>query len=483
MKTSTKLLFVLIGVIAICLAGCLDFVNYPNKGGTDVYSLTDDDLENLDDKEEKCWHIFVTYTVNGQREDEEFFLWGTEYNVALQCFAYIDDHEAEIAAKGEIGAVRAEYKETDITREADCKADTPTPSGGSKKCWLVYASIGGDSDPVKYMWSTKADAQAYARELQDMYGEYQFDVKQVDASDKASCEALNDGGSSGESCCWEFWCMYNDHTRYSVHMWATEDYMKQSVKTMQEMWGITYHYSKAAISDKSSCDSYDQKHSDQVYREDDGSGKNDKNGKLGCWIFTVWDTDTYKWCYENFMKWEVAASSKSGNASYKAASASDEQSCTGGSGGGGGDKPSDGKSCYLVKATCSGYTMYDFTMWWTEDEVKDFVNACNSNGYVASYQKTNSSDEIDCINGYHRTEKITGLDETNEVCWYYSYKFHDYTNNDHVEDANYTKSTESDIVNSFRQTHMTLEDNIRSYNWKIRSWFELRTAPNACKEY
>ena len=316
MKKSTKILFVLVGIIAICLAGCLNFVNYPNKGGTDVYSLTDDDLDKLDDKVEKCFHIYVTSTVNGKREDEEFFLWGTEYDVAIQCLAYIEEHESEIKAKGDAGAVRVEYEETDAKRQSDCKADTPTPSGGSKKCWLVYASIGGDSDPVKYMWSTKADAQAYARELQDMYGEYQFDVKQVDASDKASCEALNEGEPPTPG----------DDTPY----------------------------------------------------------------------------------------------------------------------------------CYHVHATVLGYTMYDFTDWWTEETLNDFIDHIEPSGYKVTFEITSASSKDACYEyDYENAVRDTDLDTKEKICWYYRFQRVKRINSELRDDPyeEYTLFQEQYTVDMLRDLH------------------------------
>jgi hypothetical protein len=315
MKTSTKLLFVLIGIIAICLAGCLNFVNYPNKGGTDVYSLTDDDLENLDDKEEKCWHIFVTYTVNGQREDDEFFLWGTEYGVALQCMTYIEEHEAEIAAKGDVGAVRAEYKETDITREADCKADTPTPSGGSKKCWVFYMIYQGEKIVDKYVWCTKAEAESYIEQLHETYG-YDFYYDQVAASDKASCEALNEGEPPTPG----------DDTRY----------------------------------------------------------------------------------------------------------------------------------CYYVHATVLGYTMYDFTDWWTTETLKDFIAHIEQSGYKVTYEKTSASSKDACYEyDYENAVRDTDLDTKEPICWYYRFQRVKRINSEMRDDAyeDYTLLSEQYMIDELRDLH------------------------------
>ena len=316
MKKSTKILFVLIGIIAICLAGCLNFVNYPNKGGTDVYSLTDDDLDELDDKVEKCFHIYVTSTVNGKREDEEFFLWGTEYDVAIQCLAYIEEHESEIKAKGDAGAVRVEYEETDAKWQSDCKADTPTPSGGSKKCWVFYTIYQGEKIGDQYVWCTKAEAESYIEQLHETYGE-DFYYDQVDASDKASCEALNEGEPPTPG---------GDDTPY----------------------------------------------------------------------------------------------------------------------------------CYHVHATVLGYTMYDFTDWWTEETLNDFIDHIEPCGYKVTFEITSASSKDACYEyDYENAVRDKDLDTKEKICWYYRFQRVKRINSELRDDPyeEYTLYQEQYTVDMLRDLH------------------------------
>lgn len=338
MKKSTKILFVLVGIIAICLAGCLNFVNYPNKGSTDVYSMDDEDLKNLDDKTAKCWHIYAAFTYGDKSTDEEeTYVWGTEYDIAMYCFEYMETQEAEAEAMGKILAVRASYQEANAKTKEACdklaQGEVDPSGGGKKQCWEVYHYEGSSMITDRYLWCTKDEALAYARELQDKSGKYTYEVQKAYASDKSICEAANGDDDPDDpdvddytDHCWEVWCMYSDTKRHSEYMWKSKSFVVKLVKSYEQTNGMIWHYTLREPDNVSDCNKLISIEGDP--KPDNGEGKYDDNGTLACWREDIEGQITYKWCYEYFVKSNCKSYQSMGyNATYTKTSITDEETC------------------------------------------------------------------------------------------------------------------------------------------------------------
>ena len=338
MKKSTKILFVLsIGVLALLFAGCLNFVNYPNKGGTDVYSLDEDDLENLDNKTSKCWYIDAIFTYGDKTtEEEETYLWGTEYEIAMYCFEYMESKEEEAEAMGKVLAVRAAYKEAQATTKEACdklaQGEVDPSGGGKKQCWEIYHKDGMSEETDRYVWGTKDEALAYARQLQDEYGTYEFLVRKSSLSDKAACDAANGPDDPDPDVddytdhCWEVWCMYSDTKRHSEYMWKSKSFVVKLVKGYEQANGLIWHYTLREPDNMSDCNQLISIEGDP--KPDNGEGKNDNNGTLACWREDIEGSVSYKWCYEYFVKSNCKSYQSMGyNATYTKSSYTDEESC------------------------------------------------------------------------------------------------------------------------------------------------------------
>ena len=98
-----KFVAALLCVAAITLVGCK---SDPLATGTRADKLTAEQIEKMDNKTEKCWHIAIRVTVNGQTETSDGYEWGTEQEIAAACKI---TYEAAVAA-WKISGVDGKYE-------------------------------------------------------------------------------------------------------------------------------------------------------------------------------------------------------------------------------------------------------------------------------------------------------------------------------------------------------------------------------------
>ena len=294
-------------------------------------------------------------------------------------------------------------------------ADIRKLDNKTEKCWKIKMLISymGSSDKSEdYMWATEREVAQECKDrlelVEKTYEGYRFDATvkiaygEVSAKNEDACDKLNGGGSGGGGSTETKMCFYLKGVRLSDDTVLYEKYI----------WAT---------------------------EEEATAAKEEIEEKYGVFVYIK----------------KQSASGKSECESYNT---------PGGGGGGGGGGETSKASCYLIKATVSGYTMYDFTMWWTESEAKNFVSKLKSNGYSASYSKASYSSEISCINDYEGIVEDPTLNDSNESCWYFNFSVVNSTWSDSDATEGYIYCTEAYIVNRFREIHIATEERIRGYN-------------------
>lgn len=214
-----KLFFALTCIAALVWTGCSS--NNPSKSGTDVSSYTEAEVNQLDNKKERCWCVMTVVTMYGQTEKSEAYMWGTEREVAQNCLMAIEIAKKEYQKLGVNATVKMYYQEaTDAKTEEACdklaSGKNPNPGGpgvgGEKACYYV---VGFTRDQYghlviemnAYMWVTEDELADLMAELKNGWGVTETQAFPVNANDEYSCEhdKINPNGWD------EFWEKYSGY--------------------------------------------------------------------------------------------------------------------------------------------------------------------------------------------------------------------------------------------------------------------------------
>ena len=120
-----KVIAILSCVAALVLTGCNLYPLNPSgggasSGGRDASSMTDDQIERLDNKTEKCWHVTTVITKYDDTKTTEGYFWGTEYEVAKACQEQAKLITATYQQSGATVQVSIRYGNVNVKTKESC---------------------------------------------------------------------------------------------------------------------------------------------------------------------------------------------------------------------------------------------------------------------------------------------------------------------------------------------------------------------------
>ena len=108
-----KLFIALMCMAAVAFTSCS---SDPLTSGTKGSELTQEKVEKMDNKTEKCWHVAAKATVNGEKKTGETYVWCTEKEVALMVMM----EYKYVTAEPNIKDYEIAYKEASAKDEGKC---------------------------------------------------------------------------------------------------------------------------------------------------------------------------------------------------------------------------------------------------------------------------------------------------------------------------------------------------------------------------
>ncbi len=252
-----KALFALMCAAAVIFAGCNKATN-PLSGGTKGSSLSDQEIQKMDNKTEKCWHVAESVVVSGYSETEHHYFWGTEQEVATMVKASYDASKLMVVGDYEIAYVEeTSAKNEDACDKLDREAEKN--NGGDDddpdaECWQVTYKTAGMDITLGYMWMSEEAIEEYVAALKKTSG-IDYSYKKIsDAKDEDSCIYYGAGGQGGgqgegggnedqgELACWKLsWSFGGDSD--VEYMYQYESVVKSMADTYKSLGG-TASYEK-----------------------------------------------------------------------------------------------------------------------------------------------------------------------------------------------------------------------------------------------
>lgn len=249
-----KALFALMCAAAVIFAGCNKATN-PLSGGTKASTLTSEQIQNMDNKTEKCWHVAIQGVAGGQTATEHSYYWATEQEVAKMVKV-----EYEAAKRlGVVGDYEVAYvEETSAKNEDACdKLDREARKANEDpdaECWQVTYQMAGMEMTLGYMWMNEDAIEEYVAALKKASG-VDYSYKKIsDAKDEDSCIYYGAGGQGGgqgegggnedkgELACWKLsWSFGGDSD--VEYMYQYESVVKSMADTYKSLGG-TASYEK-----------------------------------------------------------------------------------------------------------------------------------------------------------------------------------------------------------------------------------------------
>jgi len=165
----------------------------PLTYGTEITTMSDAKIDNLDNKTEKCWHVATQITYAKQSFTEDVYLWATEQDLV----SFLKSSYDEIMTRYQLLAmtvkVQIAYQEVIAKDENTCedlnKFQPTDPHADDKAtCYMITVTMDNTSESF-YAWTTE-DL------LKQLLANYQFPGvtvkwKTVPASDREACNAKN----------------------------------------------------------------------------------------------------------------------------------------------------------------------------------------------------------------------------------------------------------------------------------------------------
>ena len=201
----TTIFFALLSLVAVMLVCCKDkndpeeeqttqpetVADDPLKNGTEVTTMSDEDINKLDDKTAKCWHVATQITVNKQTGTEDLYVWSTEHDLASVMKSVYDEVAAKYKLMGLIADVHIAYQQVDAKDRNACldlNKTNPGKTEGDETCYLVTINMGLNAETF-YVWTTEDLIKQFLAnyDLPDVSVSWEA----VSAKDEESCQAKN----------------------------------------------------------------------------------------------------------------------------------------------------------------------------------------------------------------------------------------------------------------------------------------------------